>query len=119
MDYTVFEKFNKVASGHREDVTGFLRQAPETSDLLVFENGTGRQVDFDLRVAAEEPSIEVAEAPRGPGRPRLGVVAREVTLLPRHWDWLNSQPGGASIALRKLCLLYTSDAADERSSVDL
>jgi Uncharacterized protein conserved in bacteria len=102
MDYTVFEKFNKVASGHREDVTGFLRQAPEPNDLLVFENGTGRQVDFDLRVAAEEPSIEVAEAPRGPGRPRLGVVAREVTLLPRHWDWLNSQPGGASIALRKL-----------------
>ncbi len=42
------------------------------------------------------------EASRGPGRPKLGVVAREVTLLPRHWDWLNSQPGGASVALRKL-----------------
>lgn len=42
------------------------------------------------------------EAPRGPGRPRLGVVAREVTLLPRHWDWLASQSGGASVALRKL-----------------
>lgn len=39
---------------------------------------------------------------RGPGRPKLGVVSREVTLLPRHWDWLNSQPGGASVALRKL-----------------
>jgi uncharacterized protein len=39
---------------------------------------------------------------RGPGRPRLGVVAREVTLLPRHWDWLASQTGGASVALRKL-----------------
>ena len=38
----------------------------------------------------------------GPGRPKLGVIAREVTLLPRHWDWLNSQPGGASVALRKL-----------------
>jgi hypothetical protein len=42
------------------------------------------------------------ETPRGPGRPKLGVVAREVTLLPRHWDWLNSQPGGASVTLRKL-----------------
>jgi hypothetical protein len=42
------------------------------------------------------------EGPRGPGRPRLGVVAREVTLLPRHWDWLSGQPGGASVALRKL-----------------
>ncbi|HTM70342.1 MAG TPA: DUF2239 family protein, partial [Luteimonas sp.] len=41
-------------------------------------------------------------APRGRGRPKLGVVAREVTLLPRHWTWLNAQPGGASVALRKL-----------------
>jgi hypothetical protein len=41
-------------------------------------------------------------AARGPGRPKLGVVAREVTLLPRHWDWLATQPGGASVALRKL-----------------
>jgi len=42
------------------------------------------------------------DVPRGPGRPKLGVIAREVTLLPRHWDWLNGQPGGASVALRKL-----------------
>ena len=41
-------------------------------------------------------------APRGPGRPKLGVVAREVTLLPRHWEWLAQQSGGASVALRKL-----------------
>src|SRR3546814_490284 len=46
--------------------------------------------------------ISVAEAPRGRGRPKLGVTAREVTLLPRHWDWLAAQPGGASVALRKL-----------------
>jgi hypothetical protein len=43
-----------------------------------------------------------AEAPRGRGRPKLGVVAREVTLLPRHWDWLARQPGGASVTLRRL-----------------
>jgi hypothetical protein len=42
------------------------------------------------------------EAVRKPGRPKLGVVPREVTLLPRHWDWLAGQPGGASVALRKL-----------------
>ena len=41
------------------------------------------------------------EGPR-PGRPKLGVIPREVTLLPRHWDWLSTQPGGASVALRKL-----------------
>jgi uncharacterized protein len=50
---------------------------------------------------SHEPAIAEGD-PRGPGRPRLGVVAREVTLLPRHWDWLSSQPGGASVALRKL-----------------
>ena len=47
-------------------------------------------------------SAPVAIEPRGRGRPKLGVVAREVTLLPRHWDWLAAQPGGASVALRKL-----------------
>jgi hypothetical protein len=30
------------------------------------------------------------------------VVGREVTLLPRHWEWLASQPGGASVTLRRL-----------------
>jgi uncharacterized protein len=47
-------------------------------------------------------AVSCPEATRGPGRPKLGVVAREVTLLPRHWEWLGSQPGGASVALRKL-----------------
>ena len=59
----------------------------------------GTPADVARRLVPAPPE---AEEPRGPGRPRLGVVAREVTLLPRHWDWLNSQPGGASVALRKL-----------------
>ena len=25
-----------------------------------------------------------------------------MTLFPRHWEWLSGQPGGASVALRKL-----------------
>ncbi|MDE2486930.1 MAG: DUF2239 family protein [Alphaproteobacteria bacterium] len=73
--------------------------------LLVFDRDTGRVVDLDLRgteadVAARY-ALPPAPAPRR-GRPRLGVVAREVTLLPRHWDWLARQPGGASVALRRL-----------------
>jgi hypothetical protein len=64
--------------------------------------GTPEQVLKRLAANAEAQAAPDREAPRGPGRPKLGVVAREVTLLPRHWDWLNSQPGGASVALRKL-----------------
>ncbi len=95
--------------------------------ILVFDDTNGRVIDLDLRGSkadiiqrlsqpapenavqpparrAFRPAVsggKVAE-PRGRGRPKLGVVAREVTLLPRHWDWLNTQPGGASVALRKL-----------------
>ena len=81
--------------------------------LLVFDDRTGRQVDFDLSgseadirarltPANAEPAPETASARRSPGRPKLGVVAREITLLPRHWEWLAEQPGGASVTLRRL-----------------
>jgi len=95
------------------------RELADTGDvraLLVFDDATAYPVEFDLRgsvddvrrrlsvVDADEeaPASEEHAAPRGPGRPRLGVVGREVTLLPRHWEWLSAQPGGASVALRRL-----------------
>ena len=84
----------------------------DVGPCLTFDDATGRVVDLDLRgdaaaLAARYPEpVAPAEPaddePRGRGRPKLGVVAREVTLLPRHWDWLAAQPGGASVALRKL-----------------
>src|SRR5271169_3250679 len=79
--------------------------------ILAFDAATGEQIDLDLRGTDEDqPSRRSAaaargrieEEPRGPGRPKLGVVAREVTLLPRHWQWLAAHPGGASVALRRL-----------------
>lgn len=75
---------------------------------LVFDLWDGRVVDLDLRGSLAEararlgPALVPKSEKRGPGRPKLGVTAREVTLLPRHWDWLAGQPGGASVALRKL-----------------
>ena len=57
----------------------------------------------DVEAALDDlPEAGVDQAPRPRGRPKLGVVAREITLLPRHWEWLATQPGGASVALRKL-----------------
>lgn len=96
--YTAFANEMWLASGSRAHVVESLRAMealPRASDLLVFDDVTGTQIDFDLRSPAEEPA-------RGPGRPRLGVKPREVTLLPRHWDWLAVQRGGASAALRLL-----------------
>lgn len=72
--------------------------------LLFFEQETGRQVDFDLEGTLEEvlERERPKPVPQGPGRPKLGVVSREVTLLPAHWAWLEEQPNGISAALRRL-----------------
>jgi hypothetical protein len=72
--------------------------------LLIFDDSTGRAVDFDFRGTVQQVldrALPPGGAPR-PGRPRLGVVGREVSLLPRHWEWLEQQPNGISAALRRL-----------------
>jgi uncharacterized protein len=81
----------------------------------IFNATTGDLVDIDLELPIKDAAIEEPRTSAGPGRPRLGVVAREVTLLPRHWDWLKAQPGGASVALRKLVEVARkqSSGADE------
>jgi len=95
---TAFAGDRIFSTGTLTDVAAALRTAPKRSKIQVFDDGTGQIVEFD-RSGSVRPSVETA---KGRGRPKLGVVAREVTLLPRHWDWLSSQPGGASVALRKL-----------------
>jgi uncharacterized protein len=95
---TVFHQFRKVASGTHAEIAGFL----QGGEYLAFDDETGEQRDFDVRAVQAQEAQKHQTEPRGRGRPRLGVIAREVTLLPNHWDWLNVQPGGASVALRKL-----------------
>ena len=90
MNYSAFSGFDHIATGTLPQV-----YAACGSDSLIFDRQTGRVVDIDPRFPPTDG------APR-PGRPKLGVTPREVTLLPRHWDWLATQPGGASVALRKL-----------------
>ena len=103
----VFAAFKCIAQGNTADVLAQLRERKDDTPYLVFNEQTGEQLDFDLHnragaVAHAASAEPPEETPRGVGRPKLGVVAREVTLLPRHWDWLNRQPGGASVALRRL-----------------
>lgn len=92
----------------RGDLPHVVRAVHGVADAqpIVFEDATGRVIDLDLRGSADEAVAKLSPppAPTKParGRPKLGVTAREVTLLPRHWDWLAAQPGGASAALRRL-----------------
>ncbi len=100
----VFHGAQRVAAGSKRDAALAAQRLAGEAGVVIF-GPDGRSVDFDLSGGAEAVAARLApavEAPRGRGRPKLGVVAREVTLLPRHWDWLAAQPGGASVALRKL-----------------
>lgn len=110
--YTAFAGQRLLMAGASRNVGIAVRKALDRNipdAILIFDDQTGRQVDFDLRGTEEEIAARLGQseepqqdAPRSPGRPKLGVVAREVTLLPRHWDWLSRQPGGASATLRRL-----------------
>jgi hypothetical protein len=114
--FTAFEGPRRLVSGPLGEVALAVKRGERraTEPIAIFSDTTGRAIDLDLRGSDEDilarlPQPATADAgpdavpePRGRGRPKLGVVAREVTLLPRHWDWLNAQPGGASVSLRKL-----------------
>ena len=120
---TAFEGSRRLTSGPLIEVALAVKTAVETGSsnpVLVFDDASGRVIDLDLRgtkadvierLSRRPPTVvakpsehenEDASEPRGRGRPKLGVVAREVTLLPRQWEWLATQPGGASAALRRL-----------------
>ncbi|PHY22247.1 DUF2239 family protein [Caulobacter sp. BP25] len=101
--YVVFHGHDRVAVGTHLEVALATRALASQAGVLVF-GPDGRVIDLDLSGSPEDIAARLtpAQSARGRGRPKLGVVAREVTLLPRHWDWLASQPGGASVALRKL-----------------
>jgi len=119
---TAFEGSRCIASGNLVEVAKKVKEITDQDEqvsVLIFDDFTSELIEVDFRGTIEDvlkklekptARVESATAPlntdkisqRGPGRPKLGVVSREVTLLPRHWDWLNRQPGGASVALRKL-----------------
>jgi hypothetical protein len=107
--FSAFIGHRLAAHGSIEAIADSLANSADADSLpQIFEDATGRPVELDLRHGAAAAVAEYrartgGATPRpGRGRPKLGVVAREVTLLPRHWDWLAAQPGGASASLRRL-----------------
>lgn len=126
---TAFLGTERIASGDLREVAAAAKTRIDRGDLaplLIFDDATSEPVELDLRGTlkdvldrlpkdpeAEGVADENAEASRQPGRPKLGVVAREVTLLPRHWEWLGTQPGGASVTLRKLVEAARKSHAEE------
>jgi len=129
MSYTAFAESRQIASGSLLEIARAVRLREEAGDsalVLIFDDESGRQLDIDIRGSAAELEQRFAPAPepedppatesasaredpparegqvRRPGRPRLGVVGREVTLLPRHWEWLGAQRGSPSATLRRL-----------------
>ena len=114
---TAFAGMHCLATGDLHSVATAVKQrmdAGEENPILIFDDMTSEPVEVDFRGSlkavlnrlpqpvAQVDAVESATVTRTPGRPKLGVTAREVTLLPRHWEWLATQPGGASVALRKL-----------------
>ena len=104
--FVVFAKGELLAEGPAAQVVAVLKDRFDRAGdegVLVFDQATGRGVDFDLSGTLREVMERVQPStPRGPGRPRLGVTSREIALLPRHWEWLEEQPSGISAALRRL-----------------
>jgi hypothetical protein len=103
--YSAFVGDRLLSSGPRGTVLRALKAHHDAGGepATVFDDSTGKPVDFDLRGSVEAVLARAEGHPRnGPGRPRLGVISREVSLLPRHWEWLERQPNGISSALRRL-----------------
>jgi hypothetical protein len=125
-----FDGHRLIASGPLEEVSAKSKQVVDRkadASVLIFDDQTSELIELDFRgslddvvrrtsaLADSASDNSAADGPRRPGRPKLGVVAREVTLLPRHWQWLAGQPGGASVALRKL----VDEARRSRGPADL
>jgi hypothetical protein len=108
--FTAFIGSRRLAAGPLDQVALAAKKAIDRGaqqPVLIYNDSTGRAIDIDTRGGDSEVLARLAQPfppsrPRGRGRPKLGVIAREITLLPRHWQWLATQPGGASVAIRRL-----------------
>ena len=107
----------------KEHVDASMSSSAQEPAVLIFEDRTGMQCDFDLQGTAADVLVALSAHPvfgrkkhAKPGRPKLGVLSREVSLLPRHWEWLERQPGGLSVTLRHLVEAASTDKARQKTA---
>lgn len=120
--FVAFRDHRLLARGTVEDIVRRLhpRSASEQAELRLLDETTGRVVDFDWRGSADDIVVRTNEqlAGRGRGRPKLGVESREITLLPRHWHWLDEKGRSASATLRNLIDQAMGEAEPNHVSID-
>tara|TARA_B100000963_G_scaffold39978_1_gene29691 strand:- start:60 stop:611 length:552 start_codon:yes stop_codon:yes gene_type:complete len=119
--YVTFSPSRRLARGTLREAALAAHAHLHQAGVVIFDESTFSVVDVDLSGSADDVARRIDHYPqsstppaRGRGRPKLGVVGREVTLLPRHWEWLAQQPGGASVTLRKLISAARKDPARQR-----
>lgn len=135
LKYTAFENHKILCRGNLNQVILKVKKRIDkgsNASLIIFSDDTGKSMDFNFQGSEEDvlkrlvvfhKDPDSTESIGGPGRPKLGVVSREVSLLPRHWEWLATQSGGASATLRKLveeakkktATLHETKASQERT----
>ena len=120
--YSTFNLTRRIARGSLREPHSRPMNTCTKAGVVIFDESTFSVVDVDLSGSAEDVARRIDSYPqqgnskpnRRRGRPKLGVIGREVTLLPRHWEWLAQQPGGASVTLRKLVSAARKDPEQQR-----
>lgn len=132
LTYTAFEEFKIVSQGTLDDVAISVKHRLKeqgSSNILIFSDSTGRQIDLDLSGTDKQVldrlkvfTTSSVQTQSGAGRPKLGVLPREISLLPSHWEWLLNQEGGSSAVIRNLIdekmktqLIHKNKIAQERT----
>lgn len=127
-NYTAFDGFQMISQGGLEEVAlGVKRRLKSNREarILIFSDSSGKQMDLDLSGSENDAlerlkifkSHDVNTGQSGPGRPKLGVISREISLLPHHWEWLSNQSGGSSATIRRLVEEKMKDNASGKDKI--
>lgn len=109
-EYVVFQGTRLIARGNMLETALAVYNAYKdktSAPVVALDSVTSELAEPDLRggedgIRARYGVEADLHETKTRGRPKLGVTAREVTLLPRHWEWLESNHSGASAKLREL-----------------